>query len=353
MGLEIDFLAVGDGEKSGDAIAVRWGNLFGARAEQKILVIDGGTLEAGQKLVDHVTTYYKTDSVDAVISTHPDIDHACGLKVVLEKLDFNVLLIHKPWDHANEICELFKNPTTPTKLKEKLRKAITTAHELETLCIERGKRIYEPFEGTDLYGDGSAIVLGPSRAYYQLLVSQFRDTPEASFSVPGILQKAVAAASEAVEWVAEKMDMQYESLDDSGVTSHENNSSVILLLTIDGRKMLLTSDAGIPALTAAAEYAASRNIALHDLTFMQVPHHGSKHNVGKTILNRIKAGTAYVSAGATAPKHPARKVTNALIRRGSAVYKTAGTNLLHSKESPQRSTYSAVASLPFYDRVEK
>jgi len=353
MGFEIDFLAVGDGEKSGDAIAVRWGNLSGTRAEQKILVIDGGTLAAGQSLVDHVKTYYKTESVDAVISTHPDIDHASGLKVVLENLDFNVLLMHKPWDHANEICELFKNPTTPTKLKEKLRKAITTAHELETLCVERGKKVYEPFEGTDLYGDGSAIVLGPSRAYYQLLVSQFRDTPEASFSVPGILQKAVAAASDAIEWVAEKMDMQYESLDDSGITSHENNSSVILLLAIDGQKLLLTSDAGIPALTAAANYAASRSIALHDLRFMQVPHHGSKHNVGKTILNRIKAGTAYVSAGATAPKHPAKKVTNALIRRGSSVFVTAGRSLLHFYDSPQRSTYSGVSSLPFYDQVEK
>jgi len=353
MGFEIDFLAVGDGEKSGDAIAVRWGNLYGTRAEQKILVIDGGTLDAGQNLVNHVKTRYKTDSVDAVISTHPDIDHACGLKLVLEQLDFNVLLMHKPWDHANEICELFKNPTTPTKLKEKLRKAITTAHELETICIKRGKTVYEPFEGTDLYGDGSAIVLGPNRAYYQLLVSQFRDTPAASFSVPAILQKAVAAASDAVEWVAEKMDMQYESLDDSGVTSHENNSSVILPLTIDGQKLLLTSDAGIPALTAAADYAASRNIALNDLSFMQVPHHGSKHNVGKTILNRIKAGTAYVSAGSKAPKHPARKVTNALIRRGIAVYKTAGTNLWHYRDSPGRSSYSDIASLPFYDQVEK
>jgi beta-lactamase superfamily II metal-dependent hydrolase len=353
MGFEIDFLAVGGGEKSGDAIALRWGNLSGSRAEQRILVIDGGTLEAGQNLVDHVKTYYKTDSVDAVVCTHPDIDHASGLKVVLEKVDFNVLLMHKPWDHANEICELFKNPTTPTKLKEKLRKAITAAHELDSICVGRGKKVYEPFTGTDLYGDGSAIVLGPNRSYYQLLVSQFRDTPTASFSVPGILQKAVSAASEAVEWVAEKMDMQYESLDDSGVTSHENNSSVILLLTIDGQKLLLTADAGIPALTAAADYAASLNIALDDLAFMQVPHHGSKHNVGKTILNRVKANCSYISAGAMAPKHPAKKVTNALIRRGSKVYVTAGKSLQHFKDSPQRNNYSTATTLPFYDQVEQ
>ena len=254
--------------------------------------------------------------------------------------------MHKPWDHANEICELFKNPTTPTKLKEKLRKAITTAHELETLCVERGKKLYEPFEGTDLYGDGSAIVLGPNRAYYQLLVSQFRDTPTASFSVPAILQKAVAAANDAVEWVAEKMDMQYESLDDSGVTSHENNSSVILLLTIDGKKLLLTSDAGIPALTAAADYAASRNIALHDLSFMQVPHHGSKHNVGKTILNRIKAGTAYVSGRSNGPETSCQESDERAYQKGELCVCHCWKKLSSFLRFSQRNTYSGVVSLP-------
>ena len=52
MAFEVDFLAVGEGEKSGDAIAVRWGNLAGPRIEQKVPIIDGGTLEAGKNLVN-------------------------------------------------------------------------------------------------------------------------------------------------------------------------------------------------------------------------------------------------------------------------------------------------------------
>jgi beta-lactamase superfamily II metal-dependent hydrolase len=320
MAFEVDFLPVGEGEKSGDAIALRWGNLTGPRSEYKVLIIDGGTLEAGRNLVNHVQNYYGTTYVDAVLCTHPDIDHACGLKVVLEQLDFGFLLMHQPWNHANEICDLFKNPFTPTRLKEKLKKAITTAHELEEICNDKGKKIYEPFTGTTW---DSVRILGPSRDYYQQLLAQFRDTPVAASPIPSLLQKAIASAKEKIEWVAEKFDMQYESLDDSGETSPENNSSAILLLTVDGYKLLFTADAGIPALTAAADYAATLNIRVDDLRFMQVPHHGSKHNLGKTILNRIKGKTAFVSAGATAPKHPARKVTNALLRRGSTVCVTA------------------------------
>ena len=350
MAFEVDFLAVGDGEKSGDAIALRWGNLLGPRAEQKILVIDGGTLEAGQNLVNHVTNYYGTTYVDAVLCTHPDIDHASGLKVVLEKLDFGFLMMHKPWDHANEICDLFKNPLTPTKLNEKLRKAITTAHELLEICDDKEKKIYEPFMGATW---DNLLILGPNRDYYQQLVAQFRETPAAMYPVPSLLQKAITSAKESIEWVAEKLDMQYESLDDSGVTSHENNSSAITLLTLDGHKLLFTADAGIPALTAAADFAATKNIRLDDLSFMQVPHHGSKHNVGKTILNRIKAGRAYISVGAKAPKHPARKVTNALFRRGVSVSVTAGQSICFFLGTPMRAGWDPVATVPFYDQVEK
>jgi beta-lactamase superfamily II metal-dependent hydrolase len=349
MAFEVDFLAVGEGEKSGDAIAVRWGNLAGPRNEQKVMVIDGGTLEAGKNLVNHIRHFYGTSRIDAAVCTHPDIDHACGLRVVLEDLDFGFLLMHKPWDHADEICELFKNPLTPTKLKEKLQKSITAAHDLQELCSDKDKKIYEPFTGMTW---DVVRVLGPNRDYYQQLLAQFRDTPVAAYTLPVFLQKAISSAKEQVEWVAERFEIQYESLDDSGITSHENNSSTILLLTVDGHKLLFTADAGIPALTAAADYAASLNIGLDGLRLMQVPHHGSKHNVGKTVLNRIKAEHALISAGATAPKHPARKVTNALKRRGATVCVTAGKNICHQFGVPQRAGWFAADVVPFYDQVE-
>ena len=49
MGFEVDFLPVGEGEKSGDAIAIRCGNLNGSRNEQFVMVIDGGTLDSGMR----------------------------------------------------------------------------------------------------------------------------------------------------------------------------------------------------------------------------------------------------------------------------------------------------------------
>ena len=61
MGIEIDFLAVGDESKSGDAVAIRYGNLFGPRDQHRVVVIDGGFTDNGTALVELIRGHYQTD----------------------------------------------------------------------------------------------------------------------------------------------------------------------------------------------------------------------------------------------------------------------------------------------------
>ena len=91
MNYEIDFLPVGNGDKSGDAICLRWEE----NNKYKVMVIDGGTKESGEKIVEHIKTYYNTTKVDYVVNTHPDQDHASGLSIVLEKLTVKELWIKR------------------------------------------------------------------------------------------------------------------------------------------------------------------------------------------------------------------------------------------------------------------
>ncbi len=63
MNYEIEFLPVGNGEKSGDAILVR----YGEEGNYKIMVVDGGGKESGQALVEHIQKYYNTSYVDYVV----------------------------------------------------------------------------------------------------------------------------------------------------------------------------------------------------------------------------------------------------------------------------------------------
>jgi len=347
--LEIDFLAVGEGNKSGDAIAMRYGNLSGPRREQTVVIIDGGTKDSGRQLVSHVQQHYGTTEVDVVFSTHGDIDHVSGLTAVLEGLTVKTLAMHQPWNHAQAICDLFEGRPTTAHLTKKLQKALSMARELETIAKRLGIPIVEPFAGV---GGPVLKVLGPSKAYYQLLLADFEATPEPLTGIAGLFSKATEKVSDVISYAAEALDI--ETLTDGGVTSSENNSSVVLLVQLPTYKFLFTADAGIPALTQAANFAASQGWDLSILDGWQIPHHGSKRNVGPAILNCVKGKRGFISvAPEGAPKHPAKKVTNALIRRGTVVFATQGAGFRHHHNAPPRLGWDAsVTQIPFYDRVE-
>jgi len=352
MGFEIDFLPVGGGGSSGDAIALRFGDLLPDylnqwATDQTVVVVDGGYLEVGPELVKHIQTYYQTNRVDLVVSTHPDGDHVNGLRTVLEEMDVGELFLHRPWLHVPERSR----QTT-------LRRSLDGARQLEELAIAKDIPITEPFEGETRF-NGALTVVGPSRSYYEALIPEFR-----CFAPPpteSALREALGRVAELASRAAESMDI--ETLNDSGTTSAENLSGTILHLALDGQQLLLTADTGIPSLTRAAGYMEALGLTRWPLSFMQVPHHGSKRNVGRTVLDRLLgpkntqppgSSAAFVSAAPDgAPKHPAKKVTNAFIRRGADVVVTRGNSVSYREAAPDRPNWGPAPREPFHQQVEE
>jgi beta-lactamase superfamily II metal-dependent hydrolase len=369
MGFEVDFLPVGEGEKSGDAIAIRCGNLTGPRTEQFVIVIDGGTLDSGDALVGHIQSVYGTNIVDLAISSHPDGDHASGLERVLEELTVRRLWMHRPWEHSSDIRHMFKDGTiSKDRLSAKMRKALDDAWDLEKIAERKGIPITEPFADGEANGQYQGIyVLGPTEDYYQSLLPNFRDMPAAKEAVAGYFaggfRSFAKGAVEVVERVLETWGK--ETLQDPAedATSSENNSSAIILLRVDGKDLLFTADAGVPALERAVNLAEASGIALSACYFQQVPHHGSKRNVGPQLLNRLigpklpNSGTtnktAIVSAAKDAPKHPAKKVVNAYIRRGARVLATQGVGIQLPFNAPSRYGWVTATPLSFSQEVEE
>jgi len=84
----------------------------------------------------------------------------------------------------------------------------------------------------------------------------------------------------------------------------------------------------------------------------QVPHHGSKRNLGPKVLNRLigppinKGETRNISAFISCakkgePKHPSAKVINALTHRGVNVLATQGTGKCSHMGTPTREGWSS------------
>lgn len=350
MGYELDFLAVGEGEAGGDAIALRYGNLYGSRGEQVVALIDGGYADTGKALIDHLDTHYETDEIDLVISTHPDADHINGLRVILEELRVGELWMHLPDQHDLTMAAMKSAGwRSNSAFREKLERSLQAATDLEAIARRKGIPILEPFVGLTL-DDGALTVVGPTEEYYESLLPDFR-----SYQGRGMLSKMIGAVRTLAETLWD------ETLGEDGETSPENNSCVITLLRLDGHELLLTADAGIPALHAAVDQLEALGLTHRTLDFVQVPHHGSKRNVSPSLLDRLLGpkGQSVQARWAVAsvpplgePKHPAKKVTNAFQRRGWNVGKTAGMSVCKSYDSPPRDGWGPVTPVPFYPEVD-
>lgn len=369
MGFEIDFLPVGEGEKSGDAIAFRCGDLSGPRTEQFVMVIDGGTLASGEALVEHIQEMYGTNTVDLVVNSHPDGDHASGLYPVLDQLKVSRLWMHRPWEHSSDIMHMFDDGTLSNdRLSKKMQKALTDAWDLEKIAKLKGIPITEPFADGEANQQFRGIcILGPTEDYYESLLPGFRDMPDANESTAGYLGGGFRAFAKGAVLLAERVLETWgkETLQDPGddATSSENNSSTIILVRVEGHDLLFTADAGVQALERAVNLAESSGISLPGCRFQQMPHHGSRRNVGPKLLNRLLGPktqsqvttnkTVFVSAAKEAPKHPAPKVVNAYMRRGAKVLATQGVGIRHHFEAGSRPGWVTATPLSFSQEVEE
>ena len=363
LGFEIDFLPVGSGDRSGDAIAIR----YGSPGQYKVLVYDGGTKESGQALVNHIKEHYRTSRVDYVVNSHPDGDHASGLSVVMEQMEVGELWLHQPWKYSRAILDYFKDGRiTDNSLKERLQTKMAAAYALEQLAIKNNIPIYEPYQGAKI---GGFVVLSPEKNWYiHDLIAEFTKSPEQKKAESGttrvgaLLEAIARTAANAVVWVTEHWGI--ETLRDDVQTSAENESSVVLFGQIDQQCILLTGDAGVKALAATADYTTSCGVSLPAiLNFVQVPHHGSRNNVSTTTLDRVLGvrkssndgitnKTAYVSAGKESTTHPRKVVINAFIRRGAKVVATQGQSKCYRHNMPGREGWVPVTPLEFSAQVE-
>ncbi|MFC8391122.1 ComEC/Rec2 family competence protein [Streptomyces sp. NPDC057238] len=332
---EVDFLPVesesGPGSKSGDAIALR----FTVEAEQRnaVVVIDGGFSYIGENLADHIAEYYETDVVDLIVSTHPDADHLNGISTLIEKVQAKELLIHQPRLHTYDVSD-FSN--------------LEALDSLISLAKSRSIPITEPFTGLSRFG-GQFSVLGPTRSYYEKLLEQHLTEARS-----GLSHASKATFSSAVRGLLSKTlsYLPIETLSDDVETSPRNNTSVISLLRVGTSRLMFTGDAGIPALDAACdEYERTiGNFSSAPLDFFQAPHHGSRRNLGPTVLDRIlgERGAPYsdvasfISSAKISEKHPSPKVVNALTRRGCQVFATEGRTITHSHAAPTRHNWTTL-----------
>jgi len=353
---EIDFLDM-ESTKSGDAITIR----YQIDGQTRIHVTDGGFQETGDKVIEHINKYYDTPSyIDAVVVSHPDGDHAGGLRKLFDEYEVNELWMLRPWLYANELIDRFARFTSVDNLIKRLKDLYPNLAALESLAEENGVPILEPFQGAVI---GNFVVMAPSKSRYLDLIVESDKTPEATKEEQFSLAKA---AGRVIEKIIRLISAAWghESFPEDD-TSAENNMSVIQYANLCGKKILLTADAGRAALNEAADYAPSVGLTLPGIDRIQVPHHGSRHNVSTEVLNRwlgpkLKTQpdngtgtfTAIVSAAKGDEDHPRKSVIRAFIHRGGTVIMTKRGCISTGHNPPDRGWVQATA-VPYPEEQEE
>jgi beta-lactamase superfamily II metal-dependent hydrolase len=359
---EIDFLAIGD-KTCGDSYLLRFGNLdTGEPNDQTVVLIDGGFTDDSSKVKGILNKHYMQNYIDLVISTHPDQDHINGLPGVLDTVYVGELWMHLPWDHSVALEEWKQADYTTSQIDQLLAKSLKGASNLLEAAQRNNVTIREPFanEAQMVTPHGRITVVGPSRDYYESLLPQFFDWHPKSRQTAIYSSALQSLLGSVKQYVDETFNI--ELLKDDGKTSPQNSSSAIVLIEHDGKKFLFTGDAGIEAIELAAAELEFRGHAPGSYTMVQLPHHGSRQNVGPTVLTRLlgdkvsqdgaRRGHAYVSSAKECDSHPKKLVMNAFRRRGYPVSSTEGTSkILHNRGS-MRPGYSPAEPHPLYRRVE-
>jgi beta-lactamase superfamily II metal-dependent hydrolase len=353
---EIDFLNV-DSKKSGDAICIR----YQTNGVQRIHVVDGGFQATGDKVVAHLNDHYSTPTyIDAVVVTHPDGDHAGGLRTVLETYNVGELWMLRPWLYADELIDRFKRFTSVENLKKRLKELYPNLLALEDIALRKGIVIKEPFQGSAI---GNFNVMAPSKARYLDLVVESDKTPEHHERTEDVFSGLFGMLNEAARTLVAVLwgDENFSS----EPTSAENEMSVVQYAYLCDNKILLTGDAGRDALTEAADYAPYVGLALPGIDRFQVPHHGSRRNVSTELLDRWLGEkpffqpssddttfTAIVSASKEDEHHPRKAVVRGMIHRKGNVISTEVGDIRTQKNAPKREGWSAVTPLAYPEEQE-
>lgn len=321
MSYEIDFLPVGEG--SGDAIVIRYGD---GGTNNWLHVVDGGSTGTAKTIIEHIEKYYPGYYINNMVLSHADNDHAAGLVGVMERFRVDHLWMNRPWLYADQILHHFHGNFTLQGLINDIKVRHPYLVELEDLALSKGTQIHDVFQGQEI---GKFTVLAPTRERYINSIPDFGKTPDRKTTAATdsggfpFLKALLEQGKKLLE------DWNIETLATNTVTSASNESSVVQYAALDGDTVLLTADVGPLGLTEAADYGAARGLSR--ATRIQVPHHGSRHNVTPAVLDRwlgpklphdAYVGTAICSVGSTKTDYPRAQVINAFMRRGFKVYST-------------------------------
>lgn len=310
--------------RQGDALWIRWGEADHPHQ----MIIDMGTEEIGKKLRQRL------EALDAVqrefellVVTHVDRDHIGGILTCLaEAASLDGLRFKDVWFNGWVHLDGGQVPLPASA------PADTTAAGLESFGPAQGERLStwlrtqtwnKAFDGKAVVRDPAAApptvrladglsltVLGPTAERLREFIPKWKEEVELALEKgtlhdvsPGLESYGSRTPPE-LEF-PEDLEALAES-NNSSDTSEANGSSIALLLEYKGRRIVLSGDAFADDLVAGLGQVSAQ-LSPHEtlaVDAFKLPHHGSKKNVSRALVEAVSCPCWLFSTDGTQFRHP-------------------------------------------------
>lgn len=341
MKAQINMINVEDG----DAIFVG----LEKNGEKALIVIDGGYGKFYEsrvkKRLDELLPDYG-NKIRLMVCTHYDNDHLAGARRILNDYSNSIeeIWIHKVEQTLDEEISLMEYglPALDESAGSKARFAsiarfdsfessLVLENYKELLSFMRAIRTFgmeckcvEAVRGTKLHGFEEFEVISPTAAYYNDLLEELRGDAFMADLEYNISEKRNVADRETFNEMRMLLDSvapcsKLETSSRSNRVTATNLVSIVTLLTVNSKRFLFTGDAGIESFESNGLLDAK----VEEIDWLQLPHHGSKNNTSKKMLEHFNPRCVFVS-GKGGLKRPHYNLRNCLAqgRTGKNVYVT-------------------------------
>ncbi|WP_156826933.1 ComEC/Rec2 family competence protein [Geopsychrobacter electrodiphilus] len=338
--------------KEGDCLLISYGEEF----NRKYILIDAGRAWTYEQALKGFLSDNGVSRLELLVVTHVDRDHIEGvlslvkdpeLKLEVKNIWFNT------WEH------LFGHPIVYPGFDADLKEfGVKMGEELSIEIIAKGWRWNRHFGGqaVERYNDPTSNIillddiiltlLSPDRAKLETLIPTWNAECLAAGLTPGVSVEDYAVPDDALE---ESGTIDIETLaEEDFIEDHSaaNGSSIAFILQYKNLKILLAGDAhsGLLVESLKALGFSIENPIVLDL--FKIPHHASKFNLSKDLIQLMRCENYFVSTNGNYSKHPDNVALARLIKYSTTKpsivfnYRTSYTKLWENSNWQKKYGYT-------------
>lgn len=335
----------------GDALWIEYGE---PAAPHRILIDGGPTSSITRKAIeglisDRIGTLAEGQTdFELVAVTHIDADHIAGMLGLLEKRSIPL----RPRDLWFNGWEHLPADMLGAKQGERLSAAIVRRRLPWNTDFEEAAVMVSPDDDplpvVELPGGMVLTLLSPTRRALAELRPVWKAEVEKAGMVPGQAAEDERAAAPDLlgEEALDPEALAEETFKEDG--SEANGSSIAFLAEFDGKRVLLTGDAHAGILASGLRrLARARGTGTVTVDAFKLPHHGSKFNLSREVLDLVDCDRYLFSTNGDKFHHPEPVAISRIIttREDTSLefnYQTEFTTPWESPRLQRRFRYRAV-----------